>query len=307
MGRPLGGHVMRRKSGFTLIELLVVIAIIAILAAILFPVFAQARTAAKKTASISNLKQQGTGIIMYCGDNDDSFPLAVMDDSSIAVPNHYDVSWTRHVQPYIKNLDLFVSPGGKSNLSANDKTPSNRPVDSGPLGNRGGARAQGGPVVSYGIIPRGYWVGFDGACGVGSTNCRYQNEYDGKTAWYDGVAGAASNRAGAGDRCYANAAAGGFPESSLTTTAVARPSDQAMLIEASYWDNGGCYGFVGYQRIRYNFVRAPGFFNDGVLLGKQVVAFTDSHVGTVDAQRLYEIIPGATPAQSYYKFFYPHQ
>ena len=62
------------KKAFTLIELLVVIAIIAILAAILFPVFAQAKLAAKKTSSISNSKQMNLGIFMYSGDNDDLYP-----------------------------------------------------------------------------------------------------------------------------------------------------------------------------------------------------------------------------------------
>src|SRR5277367_3740890 len=62
------------NRAFTLIELLVVIAIIAILAAILFPVFAQAKLAAKKTVSISNQKQHGLGIIMYAGDYDDMYP-----------------------------------------------------------------------------------------------------------------------------------------------------------------------------------------------------------------------------------------
>lgn len=62
------------KRAFTLIELLVVIAIIAILAAILFPVFAQAKEAAKKTATLNNFKQDATAAIMYAGDNDDCFP-----------------------------------------------------------------------------------------------------------------------------------------------------------------------------------------------------------------------------------------
>ena len=64
------------KKAFTLIELLVVIAIIAILAAILFPVFAQAKVAAKKATSISNVKQQGTCTAIYLSDNDDLFPLS---------------------------------------------------------------------------------------------------------------------------------------------------------------------------------------------------------------------------------------
>ena len=66
----------RTRRAFTLIELLVVIAIIAILAAILFPVFAQAKEAAKKTQTLNNFKQVATSMIMYAGDNDDLFPLA---------------------------------------------------------------------------------------------------------------------------------------------------------------------------------------------------------------------------------------
>ena len=65
-----------RKRGFTLIELLVVIAIIAILAAILFPVFAQAREAARKSTCLQNLKQLGTAMMMYATDYEDALPRA---------------------------------------------------------------------------------------------------------------------------------------------------------------------------------------------------------------------------------------
>ena len=66
---------MTRKRGFTLIELLVVIAIIAILAAILFPVFAKAREKARQTSCLSNLRQIGTAILSYAQDNDEQFPI----------------------------------------------------------------------------------------------------------------------------------------------------------------------------------------------------------------------------------------
>ncbi len=97
-----------RTKAFTLIELLVVIAIIAILAAILFPVFAQAKLAAKKTVDLSNMKQIGTMMLMYGNDYDDSFPLT-------SYPA-YGNSWPLRCQPYIKNWDMFRSPGDASTL-----------------------------------------------------------------------------------------------------------------------------------------------------------------------------------------------
>ena len=84
------------QRAFTLIELLVVIAIIAILAAILFPVFAQAKAAAKKTQSLSNVKQINLGTIMYSNDYDDMLPMAQYE-------NPEWISWIRVVDPYIKN------------------------------------------------------------------------------------------------------------------------------------------------------------------------------------------------------------
>jgi len=98
---------MNRKA-FTLIELLVVIAIIAILAAILFPVFAQAKLAAKKAVLTSNQKQAALGAIMYAGDYDDMFPIAEYgDDYSSATPH---ITWTSTIYPYVKNGDQLVDP-----------------------------------------------------------------------------------------------------------------------------------------------------------------------------------------------------
>ncbi len=104
------------KKGFTLIELLVVIAIIAILAAILFPVFAQAKAAAKKTAALSNVKQNATAVLLYNGDSDDSFAQsaycsnltpsgAVVPGSGCQVYSVYDA-----IMPYTKNKDIFLDP-----------------------------------------------------------------------------------------------------------------------------------------------------------------------------------------------------
>jgi len=98
------------KRGFTLIELLVVIAIIAILAAILFPVFAQARAMARKTVCVSNNKQQSIGIIMYIQDYDETFPLNSYDGSYHAGPNA-DSNWGLLIQPYVKNMQIYMCPG----------------------------------------------------------------------------------------------------------------------------------------------------------------------------------------------------
>ncbi len=97
-----------KLQGFTLIELLVVIAIIAILAAILFPVFAQAKLAAKKIADISNMKQIGLGLQMYASDNDDQLPQAATYDASIST----FVLWssTPTLQPYLKSREILKSP-----------------------------------------------------------------------------------------------------------------------------------------------------------------------------------------------------
>lgn len=129
------------KQGFTLIELLVVIAIIAILAAILFPVFAQAKEAAKKTACLSNLKQIGTAMQMYQADFDDTWVLWTNNMNGITNPalNLGGTFGFQHmfpslVNPYVKNgtrqtsatggdlTDLWACPSIKSQFSSFSNT-----------------------------------------------------------------------------------------------------------------------------------------------------------------------------------------
>jgi prepilin-type N-terminal cleavage/methylation domain-containing protein/prepilin-type processing-associated H-X9-DG protein len=107
------------KKAFTLIELLVVIAIIAILAAILFPVFAQAKLSAKKASSLSNIKQLGTAAIMYGADYDDMIPTLMNGARAQArgtVLPRAD-TWVWMMQPYIKNLTMMVDPGRGDKLN----------------------------------------------------------------------------------------------------------------------------------------------------------------------------------------------
>ncbi len=129
-----GRFSMQRRNAFTLIELLVVIAIIAILAAILFPVFAQAKMAAKKAVAISQAKQAGTGIILYSADVDDALPCGLVPNLSVATIAYrvgdfspqspagwwnmggtataeYQLVWHNAIFPYTKSYQMLDLPG----------------------------------------------------------------------------------------------------------------------------------------------------------------------------------------------------
>ena len=140
----------RQAAAFTLIELLVVIAIIAILAAILFPVFAQARAKARQTACLSNQKQIGTSLMLYTQDYDEvlpgnttlgngitdsrwpdaasahsaglSEPLGWMQPFNPANVGTYRI-WARDLQPYVKNIQLFRCPEAKPRSADGTCTP----------------------------------------------------------------------------------------------------------------------------------------------------------------------------------------
>jgi len=126
---PLQETMLVRRRGFTLIELLVVIAIIAILAAILFPVFAQAREKARQTGCISNCKQIGTAVMLYVQDYDEVFPMSdnfaiIIRGSPVQGGYQY---WGDAIAPYVRNGGQSNHPtlqGGTGNYGPYQRCPS---------------------------------------------------------------------------------------------------------------------------------------------------------------------------------------
>ncbi len=130
---------MQRKA-FTLIELLVVIAIIAILAAILFPVFAQAKAAAKKTTSLSNAKQIGLGALIYSGDADDQIPIAFGGEyaNRNAIDGTRTQFWPELIFPYVKSWGIYADPiRGDSRGYFNTGSSLGTPAQVGDIRNKG--------------------------------------------------------------------------------------------------------------------------------------------------------------------------
>ena len=137
------------RSAFTLIELLVVIAIIAILAAILFPVFARARENARRSSCQSNLKQIGLGVLQYNQDYDEKMPFTRTND---AVSN-----WQYNIQPYIKSYQLFACPSNTRNTVGlqNGPTPNLTVVSYAAIRSAGGSGlgSNGGAFSDYSTTP----------------------------------------------------------------------------------------------------------------------------------------------------------
>ena len=115
-----------KRRGFTLIELLVVIAIIAILAAILFPVFAKAREKARAISCLSQKKQLGTAMMMFVQDNDENYPIVIV-DAQIDKSSEWAYSIMGVLDPYIKNPNVYSCPSAiPSDLWPGGDTPSRK-------------------------------------------------------------------------------------------------------------------------------------------------------------------------------------
>ncbi len=207
-----------RRSAFTLIELLVVIAIIAILAAILFPVFAQAKQAAKKTAALSQVKQMGTALQIYLADYDDTYPKASFWDQGTTFMDGFRL-WSSElvIGPYTKNTQLLVSPGdtlaaldraafaGMTNASIRNKlTPTSLMANSMTPWTWGATVY--GVANPLGLMPYGteYWGGYEGA--VSSTAVPNPSEMvllaNGKSGLTDKIWGCGTWNQQEVDYCY---------------------------------------------------------------------------------------------------------
>ena len=143
------------KQGFTLIELLVVIAIIAILAAILFPVFTRARENARRSSCQSNLKQLGLGMLQYTQDYDERLPIG--GGGTAALPNNKPYGWGMAIYPYVKSKQVYKCPSDSTQISDTATTTGYTVISYGANNNMGFTGATGalnGAIASFASTPK---------------------------------------------------------------------------------------------------------------------------------------------------------
>ena len=109
----------QRRFAFTLIELLTVIGIIALLAALLLPVFFQARAKARQSACASNLRQISAALLAYCGDYDEQNPVQTAPPALFAAASPINIGWAGKIYPYLKNTDVFQCPTDPTRAMSN--------------------------------------------------------------------------------------------------------------------------------------------------------------------------------------------
>lgn len=290
-----------QRKGFTLIELLVVIAIIAILAAILFPVFAQARAKARQISCISNEKQICLGVLMYQQDYDEIFPLLTTDKNTATYV--YDITWVNNIQPYIKSNQLFVCPDFITLADPSVSKATSNPADSGLINQINTYGVLGGPVVSYGIPPVQDYLGVN-APGNFSYPGVPPYSIPASTRW-QGIGGIVepSNA----DHCGFG---GPVNIPSLANAQIARPAEEILVEEGTRWDEGGCIGVLGGapsggvnqgNRPRHFY---QGFFSSGYQ-GIINVAFCDGHAKTLQPSKLFEITTDA--GGNFFTHYWPYK
>jgi prepilin-type N-terminal cleavage/methylation domain-containing protein len=286
-----------RRSGFTLIELLVVIAIIAILAAILFPVFAQARAQARKTTCISNTKQCSLAVMMYTQDYDETFPQLYV-KTPAPVADGYGgrtYSWHNLIQPYAKNWGLTICP--ENFLTHAD-----------PLNYLD-------PFLNYGMPPKAVGVGVSAFTDI------YYSQ--GANVLFDGIVGTTLDVQSDGDG-WAGALT--TNTTSATLSAIASASTMTLLTDASepgWWlyQFGGTtatefsfcttwYPEYQTQRFgpiaRHNQTTKTPCSNIRFSQGQIVVAFTDGHSKSLPVLSYFSTKKNAS-GQLVYQYLWPSE
>ena len=264
-----------QKKAFTLIELLVVIAIIAILAAILFPVFAQAKAAAKATAGLSNVKQLGTASFVYMSDSDDQFPLIARQDTS-----GWDV-WQGMLQPYMKSWGITADPLLPSVSEPN---------------------AYWKRLQHFGMVPRAAAV--NGSRTDSYTPWNGGAESGNRTVMFDGVGGAGMDPE---TPWYEMRNA-----PSLSQSEVDNISNTVLFAEANNWDMWfGIYGqdfTFGYCTSWGGDYAAPGVgHNFGPIPRKNSKRSVAGCQGGINGNVLYVATDGSAKAPAYYKLLEQRQ
>jgi prepilin-type N-terminal cleavage/methylation domain-containing protein/prepilin-type processing-associated H-X9-DG protein len=274
---------MKRTSrkAFTLIELLVVIAIIAILAAILFPVFAQAKTAAKRTADLSNVKQITLGFHMYAGDADDQAP-PMWQVQDWGLPRYYQRVWKDGVLPYIKNGGKYPQPGDAPYTQHGDGGIFQAPLNSAAWSTQDlPSGVAGGDETTR--FPRSYAINNEagkneGQC-IENGGCRWYSE---NTFWakVEPQSNGPQNIGGSGNMTSLNS-----PASTIAITTFRQPWPNAHAIHLAYecTEQGQGWGGTG-------LACSPGTGNGSINFG-----FFDGHAKGIKAK--------AAIANDYYDMF----
>jgi len=300
---------MKNNRAFTLIELLVVIAIIAILAAILFPVFAQAKAAAKKTSALSNDKQETLAIQMYGNDVDDIVPLNVTtrysngQDGGTAGQPWGTSTWVDAVQPYVKNYDLVFDPVS-------------------PYQKRGGYGGFAQYWFQLGSLPTASSISNGAFADYRTRTAAWFQTYTLGNLSYDGIMGVgmASNDTYWGGWPF-NPSSTGNNSPSKSITSLSAPAQYAITFSSNNFDGwhgiygmqtgfGWCGGWVGYD---YSFFGVQARHTGGSDIcdvatrqaaygnGLAIIGFADGHV---KAMKPGEIVrPDST--NTYMKYFSP--
>ena len=225
----MGTH---KKRAFTLIELLVVIAIIAILAAILFPVFAQARVAAKNTQVLSNAKQHGLAALMYAGDFDDMFPPVAGFTGGWTLP-----SFMALINPYIRNIGIIIDPFAPATVDSNPFVLNS-------------VWAMAPRRTASTLCPTSPTD--SSACAFGRYNPRTLVEITNGERWIrDGIAGVWRQQPPTDG--WHNWAAFFFRDNvpSMTQSAVARPSETMLIAQANHFDMMWSHDWNPDEAMRY--------------------------------------------------------